>query len=373
MRILKSILLAILFTTFGIGSMYALQMVLNGDQIKILVTAAFFIAIILLVLSLVQILRKKKTSSEFIKTKFDVFLFVLSILLITTAWGYTSIYNISMYEAFGNDMTMSEKLENRKILKHYIKGRKKYNNDLSSYLKGLNKETRDHVTIYSLKDMDASYVETIKESIPLADELIERIYGKIEKDPVKVIFYNKEDWKKIDFINGELVQGFFDGENIYLRGYLEEQPLWHMEESYIHEYGHYAMDMYCYQNDISNSFPAWFKEGVAEYSAVYKKDRTYSLDYLRYPIDLRELNSDEEFWAAIDEAIESGTFYDPYMYSYYMIDSLVDLKGEEVISNLILKSDEMDFYQAFEEEAGVGIEEYQEVNLAEYVKMKIDK
>ena len=39
------------------------------------------------------------------------------------------------------------------------------------------------------------------------------------------------------------------------------------------------------------------------------------------------------------------------------------------LGDIILKSKEIDFYQAFEEIVGVSIEEYQEVNLIEYINM----
>ena len=372
MESLKSILLSVFSVVLSISSVYILQMFLNAQQIKLLLTVMFFTGIILVILSIVQILRKRTRQRKLIKTKFHSFLFIISMFLIITGTAYVSVYNIAMHEVFGDDLTISQKIENRKLLKQYNKSRKQYNSDIDSYIKGLNEETIEEVSLYYNEDIDPKYPGTIKDTIPLAKKLTDEVYGRIDKEPLKVILYNEENWNNIKEINNELVQGFFDGENIRIKGFLKEQTLWHMKENFIHEYAHYALDMYRYQNNILAPVPSWFNEGVAEYIAVYKNDRVYSLDYIRHPVDLRILHIDEDFWASLEEGIDGEEFYDPYMYSYYMIDSLVDLKGEGVISSIILKSKEMDFYEAFQDVVGVSIEEYQGVNLGEYVREKIN-
>ena len=373
MRIIRSFLLSVLSIVFGVGSIYILEMFLNEGQIKFLIGGIFFIAIIIVIVFSISILRKKTKQKKFIKTKLDAFLLIMSIFLIIAGSSYISIYNIAMYEVFGDNLSISQKIENRKILKNYNKGRKKYDEDIASYIKGLDREKIGHVSLYYGDDIDGDYPQTIKESIPLAEELIENIYGELNKDPLKIVFYNEENWNKIEEINTELVQGFYDGDSIRIKGFLKDQSLWHMEENFIHEYAHYALDMYRYQNNILSPIPSWFNEGICEYIAAYKKDRDYSFDYIKYPVDVRELETDEEFWDSLEEAIALEEFYDPYVYSYYMIDSLVDLKGEDIITNIILRSKQTEFYEAFKEEVGVGIEEYQKVNLVEYVNKKIQE
>lgn len=372
MKILKFILLAGFSSALSIGVVYLLQMFLNTSGIKVLTLIVIFTGIILIIVSIVGAL-KNDNKKKNIKTPLNTFLFITSICLIVTGVFRISVYNLAMHEVFGEDLTLSQKMESKKLLKQYNKDRKKYEEDIVLYIKDLNGDVINDITLYYNGKIDREYVDAVKESVPKAEELIEKIYGEMEKEPLKVIFYNEEDWNKLTHINTELVQGFFDGENIFMKGFLKDQPLTDIKENFIHEYSHYAMDMYRYQHNILSSVPLWFNEGVAEYISLYDKNRTYSLDYLRYPIDLRELDNDDNFWNSLEEGIEGEKFYDPYMYSYYMIDSLTDLKGEEIIPSIILKSKEMDFYQAFEEEAGVSIEEYQRVNLDEYVKRKINK
>lgn len=372
MKELKSVLLAVFSVVLSVAFMYLLQMFLNTSCIKLLISAISIIGFIAVIILIVQAL-KKENKRKFIKSQFHAVLLIFSIILIIIGTAYISIYNIAMHEVFGEDLTISEKIEKRKILKQYIKSMKEYSGDIDFYINDLNKEAIDHITIYAPKDIDQDYIDAIKDTFPLAEELVERVYGKIEKDPLKVIFYNKEDWEEIDFINTELVQGFFDGENIYLKGFLDNQLLSYIKQNFIHEYSHYAMDMYVYEHNILSSIPAWFNEGTAEYISIDKDENKFALDYIRNPIDLRELDSDTGFWASLETAIDEEEFYDPYMYSYYMIDSLVDFKGEGVISDILLKLKETDFYEAFKELTGVTIEDYQEVNLPEYVKRKINE
>ena len=84
-------------------------------------------------------------------------------------------------------------------------------------------------------------------------------------------------------------------------------------------------------------------------------------------MELQKLETSEEFSQALEKGQNIEDFYDPYVYSYYMIDSLVDLKGKEIITDLILESKDGNFYESFEKLVGVDIKSYQKVDLVEYI------
>lgn len=373
MKTLKNVLLSIISMVLGIGIIFFIQLFLNSEEIKLLMGIIFLVFILLGLFSMIRSITGKATNRKFIKSGIEKFLFIFTICIIVIGGIYISIYNIAMHEVFGRDITFSQKVEKFKGLNKSIAITKDYNNDISSYIEKLNKEDVDYISIYYDEKIDKEYIETIKETIPLAEKLTQDIYGDLERDSLKIIFYSDISQFKFRGFESDLVQGFFDGDNIHIKNFLKDQPLWHVEEHFIHEYSHYAFSIYLYQNNILKPLPTWFDEGIAEYTAVYEKNRIYSLDYLRNPVDLRKLSTTEDFMNSFGSDIGTEDFYDPYIYSYYMIDSLVDLRGKEFITDIILKSKERDFYEAFEEIVGVSIEEYQKVNLVEYINEKIAK
>lgn len=373
MKTFKNVLLSIISMVLGIGIIFFVELFLNEGQIKFLIVMTFLIFIGLALFTMIQSIAGKVTKIKLIKSRTEKFLFAFTICIIVVGGTYISIYNIAMHDVFGKDITFYEKVEKFKGLNKSTKVTKDYNNNIASYIEELNKEDIDYISIYYDDMIDREYIKTIKTTIPLAEELTRDIYGDLEMDPLKIIFYSDVNQFKVHGFESDLIQGFFDGENIHIKNFLDDQPLWHVEENLIHEYAHYAYRMYLYQNRILKPLPAWFDEGVAEYTAVYKKDRIYSLDYLRNSVNLKELSTTEDFMNSFGSEVGTEGFYDPYIYSYYMIDSLVHLNDMEFITDIILKSKEIDFYEAFEQLVGVSIEEYQRVNLIEYVDEMIEK
>ncbi len=369
MKKLKTVFLSTIFMVLGIGIIFFLELILNEKQIKQLIVLRFLIILVLVIFTFMQMTNKKDKEKKFFKNRIEGFIFICIISIIGIGSGYLSVYNIAVYEVFGNNLNFSEKIEKFKGLKSSIESKKEYDKEIYSYIEDLNKEKIDYIEIYYDNKIKMEYIEIIKATIPVVEKLTDNIYGNLERAPLKVIFYSDIDKFKMDGFESELVQGFYDGENIHIKDFQEDQPLWHVEDNFIHEYAHYAFRNYLYQREIVKPPPSWFDEGIAEYIAAYEEGREYSLEYLRNPIDLRELYTSEDFMKSFGSEMGTEDFYDPYMYSYYMIDSLVDLKGEGFITAIILKSKEIDFYQVFEEIVGVSIEEYQEVNLIEYINM----
>lgn len=372
MKGFKGTLLPVLFTILSLILIFTLELFLNIEETKILISIIFTISLILIIYGLVQII-VGKPKSKFLRGRRSGFLLIGFVFMFFIFTLNITAFNISIYEVFDGEFTALEKIDMYKTLTTASKEMKEYDAYIESYVKELNVDKINYIELYYDDEINIEHVNTIKETIPLAEESLEEIFGSLEKEPLKLIFYSDEEkfqqgrFKNAGF-NVDLVQGYFDGFNIHIKQFMDEEPLWEIKHHLIHEYSHYIYYNYLTKNNIYTHLPVWFSEGIAEYAAYSEANMEYYLGDLANSIDLRQLQTTEEFSQALEEGQDMDKFYNPYTYAYYMVDSLVDMKGKKVIRDLILKSKDMDFYEAFESIIGVGIEEYQNVNLVEYIE-----
>lgn len=371
MKKLKGFILAILAVIIGVALIFIIELFLNGSQIKLLIKIGSLIMILFSIFVIFQLTSKKSKRLGLFKSRFYSLLIIIVILVSFSGGFYISVYNIALHSAFGNELTVSEKIEQFKSLRSSIKLKKDYDLTVNAYIKDLNKVEVDHVTIYFDEEIDKDCIETIKNSVPLAEDLNSNIYGDLKKLPLKIIFYSDMDKFKVHGFESDTVQGFFDGENIHMKAFSKADTQTYVEEIFIHEYSHYAYERYASENNIISPLPSWFNEGLAEYISMHKDNRQAHLDFISNPEDLRNLQSMEDLLESFGPSETNENFFNPYYYSYFVVKSIVDLKGEQAIRDIILSTKERDFYQAFENIVGVDIETYQRENFVDYMKNQV--
>lgn len=372
MKRLKATLLSFAFILLFLGLIFIGELYLNAQQTETLALIIFILSSILFLYGLIQIIMGD-SRFKLLKGRVNGFIIMSSAAIFFIGFMFISSFNMGLYGAFQKEFTPMEKLAMYKTLNISLKEKNTYNMEIDSYVSGLNKEKINFISIFYDDEIDLEHIDKIKDTIDLAEDLTENVFGDFKKEPLKLIFYGEEEKFKIDEFNSDLVQAYFDGENIHIKKFSNHQSLEEVEENFIHEYSHYAYDLFLLENDIFTSLPTWFNEGVAEYTVLYKGDRDYDLQYLENPVKLTSLETTSAFSQALEKGQDPEKFYNPYMYSYYMIDSLVEEKGIDFIKDIILRSKDIGFYQAFEEIVGVGVEEYQDINLVEYINNKANK
>lgn len=124
----------------------------------------------------------------------------------------------------------------------------------------------------------------------------------------------------------------------------------HLRHTILHEYTHHVFYEFLDSNKIpEKKIPAWFAEGVAEYVG-YEGDSGYAPKKM---VDFDELNTREQ-WAQYN-----NVGYSVYDQSHYAVRQLILTKGEEIITDILLKAKVTDFNNAFKAEAGVSLEAYE--------------
>lgn len=134
-----------------------------------------------------------------------------------------------------------------------------------------------------------------------------------------------------------------------------------------HEYVHHVLFSFINENNINEEYiPQWFHEGVADYLSTALR---YGVEKIEY-ISLRKLNSNKE-WRNVNNEIT-----DVYPQSMYAICKMIDLKGENIIKDIIINCKENTFDDSFKEIMEVSLDDFDEflktdiINYNDILKIK---
>lgn len=204
-------------------------------------------------------------------------------------------------------------------------------------------------TIYSKNILEGNKIKLIEDSFKKADNDTKTIFGQTILYPVRIVAFNTSEEYYKAVRNSHNTAGVYDKYAFYL-------PMDKIADYIIiHEYTHYKMESFCKDNKINSlSTPIWFQEGVAEYIG-FKYGPDKSLNSLKKVKNFRELNNRTDITAAEKEG------YDVYYQSCLAIKKIIQLKGEKAIQDILLDSKSMDFYNAFEKNTGLSIENFQKL------------
>lgn len=196
------------------------------------------------------------------------------------------------------------------------------------------------------------------------ETIFEEYFGSPKKMDLRIKFSNLLD--KDQRIEG----GYYVGEEIqiYLLSPIEQMGWERWDSIVVHEYSHYLFDMTVREKGLTSSnFPQWFDEGIATHLADDKRFRNEGKEKEWVPFkDLAFY----EWWQEkrIDER------YDPYFQAQMFIDRLVELKGPEVILDIIDKTAQHhSFESAFLLVVGEKTEDFGDKVIQEIEQMKAEK
>ncbi|MEG1001902.1 MAG: hypothetical protein RSF37_00790 [Clostridium sp.] len=203
--------------------------------------------------------------------------------------------------------------------------------------------------------------ENIESALPMINKILDEIelkskniFGSV-KEPVTIKFDYDNDIFKSRLDNGnQLADGYYaPGSNtVYM--YAEDALEILFKDSFYrgtlsHEIAHHYYYKYIKDNNISDEkIPLWFSEGVAEYmSSDEVCNNNYNFKFTQFT------NIDEyDEWNSIESGMQ-------YVQSLYTINKLVDIKGKEIIKNILVNTKEDGFSNSFEKAVGISLNDFE--------------
>jgi tetratricopeptide (TPR) repeat protein len=135
---------------------------------------------------------------------------------------------------------------------------------------------------------------------------------------------------------------------------MEELDEQQMRQTIIHEYSHHLLSTFLNEHNINTIPPEWFYEGVAGYlekkNSIIYEEELVNIQYLSFS----HLDTQSEW----DEGLQSP--FSPYLQSYLFINYLIEDKGINVVSTILLNSKKETFLDGFELTVGKTLSEYEE-------------
>ncbi|MBS8263671.1 hypothetical protein DYI25_04340 [Mesobacillus boroniphilus] len=246
-----------------------------------------------------------------------------------------------------------------------------YDSELEKKLKAESmKHGYEHVSIYFQEENEKLIPLTV-ETLEWGEEVSSKILGRYEQKPFDLIFMDRDNLDKLSNIDG--VSGFYShfdkvaGVHVLpedVESILEEleTPLYFFQRMILHEYAHYATFRKKDEAEIyGDSFPSWFIEGIAEYVAYDQTEVLFDINqYEILPLESISWGDDWKKARRIETA-------DPYMQSYFTVNYLIQVYGENIVVELMDKMQETEgFYTALEQLTGKTISEFEQEVLEYY-------
>lgn len=370
MKFVKQFMLSFLFI-FPITILVFIQhLFLQSSQGKLVWSISIFILFIILIYGIYHIFRGK-LKLGFLQGRIGAMTIILMSIILAINITVISISNIVLSEIYSESATTFQKLGGYKRLVNTLVSKKSYIKSVKDNIETMNQEKLGYLNLYYDGEIDKYHVDLIKEFVPQAEEATSLLFGKVNKENVNVIFYSREkDFEKYtkDFRENTRGLNYLSGmynvdmNSIHLNRFSKEQADWEIGEIFMHEYAHYIYELYLSQNNIGNNIPLWFNEGIAEYIGYNGSVVEYSPSWMQKTEKFTNMNADEDF-----QRLLRNEKYNPYLQSYYAVNTLIKDKGPSIITDILQKSKEKEFYEAFSEAVGMNIEKFQDVYLQEYI------
>lgn len=351
MKVLKYLVVSsvlIIFTALMYTSVIFFLTFENIINLYYVCVILFFIFIIYIITRI--IFNKKKILIY--KESTGAMILIFMVILVNINLGFISLFALTTLEKTDLNSNLYNVAKNTKASKFYYDS---FNVEIYNNVKLMYGES-SKLGITVVKN----YIDNIEEDC-------ERVLDKVSLQALTLkLHYNEENFKNIS----QELKGF---SGVYFTNTLTKENTIGMlvKDSYSdilainskttefkkilrHEYVHYYFHMFSEYNKINlNSIPLWFSEGSAEYigEAADKFNGTF-------PNAIIPLNSisTKEGWVSY-----SNKGYNVYNQGYFAIYNLVLLKGEQVIKNILSKASMVSFEDAFSEEVGMTIKEFEEL------------
>ncbi|MBM6616514.1 collagenase [Bacillus suaedaesalsae] len=367
MAFIKSLVFILLVVPFVSVMIFILSIHTNEETFTLIYSAFILLNLVLLVLGIIG---SGKSFTYVLSTKLrNTLAITTSIILIMVA----SIILFSNFVIYGAERvrsgTDSVQLSKSEKVEWYKSIYNKVTNQQYD-LEHLEARNVDHITFYYEKNFNPDEVIKLTlETIQEYENDLDALFPENKAMPVKFILYN--DYNKFasnyDELRDGKVGGFYDPSNQTIHFEVPHDPEFDLNEikgTVIHEYVHHMYQSYKKENGLRGVEPIWFIEGIAAY--VEKKyTMTYSEEFMGVEfVSFTKLDAVREW----DEHLQVE--FSPYLQSYLLINYIIENHGSDVVSTILLKSDNISFDEALEDTLGSPIEVYESQFLEELRKVE---
>lgn len=216
--------------------------------------------------------------------------------------------------------------------------------DEMTYKKKINGSTEGY--IYTNIEDTKKIEKEIISAISHMDKIASTISLEDNKHSFEVILYDstKEFKMKTKGIIPENHTGLAVYDGLVIHMPVENTT----QDVFSHEYLHFKTHSFCKKNNLDfYNYPVWFIEGIAELSENYFGIETS-------PIFLEKVYK----FNKMDNRMRYGS---SYLQSHIGILKIIELNGYDSIKNIMLATQEKDFYKAFKDEVGISIEDLEKI------------
>lgn len=203
------------------------------------------------------------------------------------------------------------------------------------------------ISIYYHRGEDGRDISLIENSVEDAKSHGDGILGATRAYPLSIILFSSTDEFHSRFTNvyKDAAANYGFGTMCLSSDIINRYVI-------IHEFNHYIFDCFCKDKKIDDqNIPAWFQEGLAEYSAYSSMKVTFKAEPLKKLKSFKGLNTPED----ITDAVADG--YDVYTQSHMAVVKIISTNKGNVIQDILIQCRSMNFYQALKKTTSESIED----------------
>lgn len=303
------------------------------------IITALILGLIILYLLIKTFLNWNKLQGHFYKFKISSLEACIILLMVMTCLIVVSSFNSTMYRAIGENLNVMQKVNIYSKLFKLDKIKLKT-------MKSLNYK---YVTFY-YENGEETTVELIKTYLNEVEASTNTIFEKSLFVPLKIVIFKNSEGLRNNFAGSDSADGMFtENENsISIIQYTNSIPESGYKKLFFHEYTHYRTSLYLKNKNINGNVPIWFKEGIAEYIG-YEKIANVNFK-LKKAINFHELDTEKSF-----EESDRDPF-NTYLQSYLAIHEMINMRGNQIICDILNEAKKTDFYSAFKLKMGMDID-----------------
>lgn len=229
--------------------------------------------------------------------------------------------------------------------------------DMKSYKDG-------NITYYYDEKLESDnyFLKRMKLFISNGEKESCKYFGTTSKFPLKIIVFDSSNSFSASLnVNTKIINTKYGIPRVLALYKYNDKAIYTSFEDlsptkFIHEYTHYKMNSFLKDNMIDiNKIPIWFCEGVAEYVSSPYAINNYKGKSLEDIQDFKKLDNSKNFMKSFEDG------HDVFFQSYLAIKKIIDIKGENVIQNILINSKSMNFYNAFEKVVGMNVDDFQKL------------
>lgn len=163
-------------------------------------------------------------------------------------------------------------------------------------------------------------------------------------------YYNKKSNTIYLYTNNPISDVLMNSQQVDILGDNISISDGNFKDNLFHEYTHYVIDSFIEDNNINNTIPTWFEEGICNY--ISGKEIFFDED-LEY-ISLNDLETNEQWITGINN-IEANI----YDQSKLAVLKIVNEKGEKILKDMLLSCKDKDFKTIINDYMNCSLEEFE--------------